>query len=260
MYSVRKTTHWHGDTQANMMVVNIVITGLLIWQFGSDYAVIFCSSALLHLVIEVGLAASGIRKGEVSVYGWKLPRAVDSVVRATVEGPAFCVPSFFVADQVAAGNLALAIGGPAVVVGVLSAYMGLADRRDIARLEPGQQPLMSRRAMTKPGAVMLLALINSLALGALFSIPAPYRAHAFTFVAAYALLVMLFYLINYNLGVRMVQIYDCETKSFTTPGPLFQATALTYDSAYEMGLLISAAYWVTFYLGLFQYATLGVAA
>jgi len=86
--------------------------------------------------------------------------------------------------------------------------------------------------------------------------PDPYRLHGFTYVLSYALLAMLYYLFNYNFGVRMVQLYDADTQEYTTPGPLFQATALTYDCAYEMALLISPAYWVTYYLGGFQFTTL----
>ena len=110
--------------------------------------------------------------------------------------------------------------------------------------------------MTRPGAVMLLSLLNTICLAALFLMPAPYRTHAFIYLLTYSTLVGIFYLINYNLGVRMVELYDHERKEYTRPGPLFQAAGLAYDSSYEMALLISPAYWVTFYLGFFHYATL----
>ena len=154
------------------------------------------------------------------------------------------------------GNIALGIGFPAVVIGLASLYMGLADRRDVGRLGPEEKPQLSRRAMTRPGAVMLLSLINTGCLTALYLMPDPYRAHGFIYVIAYAMLAILFYIFNYNLGVRMVQLYDAENRTFTTPGPIFQAAGLAYDSSYEMALLISPAYWVTFYLGFFHYATL----
>lgn len=80
--------------------------------------------------------------------------------------------------------------------------------------------------MTRPWAVMLLALINTGCLTVLFLMPAPYRAHAFTYVIAFSLLVMLFFIINYNLGVRMVEIYDNERGGYTSPRPFFQAAAL----------------------------------
>ena len=256
MYSVRVITKGHGNTQALFLLYSLTITGFLIWTFGVDYFVIFCASALLHLLLETGLSLSGIRKGEVYVLGHKLPRAADAALRAFVEGPGFCVPAFFAADQIMGGNVGLGIGLPVLIVGVGSLFMGLADRRDVVRLGPDETPQMSRRAMTRPGAVMLLSLINTGCLTALFLMPDPYRAHGFIYVITYALLAMLYYLFNYNLGVRMVQLYDAETKSYTTPPPLFQTAALAYDCSYEMALLISPAYWVTFYLGLFHYATL----
>ena len=256
MYSVRKNTRGHGNTNLNILFLNLVATAVLTWQFGTDYLVIFCASTILILIIETGLALSGIRKGVVYVYGRKLPRVAELLLRASVEGPSFCVPAFFVADQFLAGRIIVGIVGSTLVVGIGSLYMGLADRRDLRRLRPGEEPLISRRAMTRPWAVMVLALINTGCLTALFLMPAPYREHAFTYLIAFSLLVMLFFIINYNLGVRMVEIYDHERGEYTKPGPIFQAAGLAYDSAYEMALLISPAYWVTFYLGLFQYTTI----
>lgn len=256
MYSVRRNTRGHGNTNLHILFLNLVGTAVLVRLFGADYLVIFCASSLLYFIIEAGLALSGIRKGVVYVYGCKLPRVADLLLRALVEAPAFCVPAFFVADQFLAGRTTAGIAGSALMVCVGSLYMGLADRRDLRRLGPGEEPLVSRRAMTRPGAVLFLTLINIGCLTALFLMPAPYRAHAFTYVIAYSMLVMLFYLINYNLGVRMVEIYDHERGEYTRPGPFFQAVGLAYDSAFEMALLISPAYWVPFYLGLFQYTTI----
>jgi len=45
--------------------------------------------------------------------------------------------------------------------------------------------------------------------------------------------------------------YDAETKEFYQPGLTVQFAGLTYDSAYEMALLVSPAYWLTFYMGVF---------
>jgi len=256
MYSVRINTKGHGNTYLNMLFLNLVATAALTWQFGADYLVIFCSSTILIFFIETGLALSGIRKGVVYVYGRKLPRLADLILRSMVDGPTICIPAFFVADQFIAGRIIVGIAGSTLLVGIGSLYMGLADRRDLRRLSPGEEPLVSRRAMTRPWAVMLLALINTGCLTAMFLMPAPYRVHAFTFVIAFSLFVMLFYFINYKLGVRMVEIYDHERGVYTKPGPLFQAAALAYDSAFEMALLITPAYWASYYLGLFQYTTI----
>lgn len=256
MYSVRKNTKDHGNTNLHILFFNIVGTAVLTWQFGTDYLVIFCASSIFHLIVEGSLALSGTRKGEVYVYGRRLPQAANVVLRSLVEGPALCVPAFFVADQLSAGRIMVGITGPAMVVGFGALYMGLSDQRDLRRLGPGEEPLFSRRAMTEPVAVMVLTLVNICCLAAMFMMPPPYRMHAFTYVIAYSMLTMLFYLINYNLDVRMIEIYDHERRVFTKPGPVFQSAALAYDSAFEMALLISPAYWVTFYLGFFQYATI----
>ena len=252
MYSVRKTTIEHGNTNIILLLYILLITGILIHYFGDNYFVIFCASALLHMIIETGLSISRIRVGKVYVYGRQLPRAVDVVLRSLVEGPAFCVPAFFVADQFQSGNALSSVAGSIITVGVASFYLGWTDRSNIQKLSPDKQPLLSRRAMTNPGAVMLLAFINSGCIAAFFLIPEAYRGHGFTYLFSYSGLVLLFYFINYNLGVRYIEFYDAETKEFYQPGLTVQIAGLTYDSAYEMALLVSPAYWLTFYMGLFK--------
>lgn len=256
MYSVRITTTRHGSTYLNMLAVNVLVTGLLTWRFGIDYLTIFSASGLLVTLIEVGLALSGLRKGATYVRGHRLPWLANAVLHGFVDGPGFCVPAYFVADQLMAGEYALGIVGGGVVVGLASLYMGLADWWHLRRLGPDEEPVVSRRAMTKPKAVVLLALLNATCLTAILLMPAPYRTHALVYLAAYSLMVMLFYLINYQLGVRMLQRYDREQETFTTPGPLVQALGLTFDSAYEMALLLSPAHWACFYLGLLEFSTL----
>jgi hypothetical protein len=254
MYSVRKYTIQHGNTNLIILLCILVVTTILVWQLGINYLIIFCSSSLIHIIIETGLVLKGIRKGkEYMLLGHKLPRWADLLMRSLVEGPGFCVPAFFVADRLMDGDIGLGIAGPVLLVGAFSLFMGLSDRNQLRRLNPGEEPMVTRRAMTKPLAVMLLALINTGCLTALFLMPAPYRAHAFTYLIAYSTLVMLFYFINYNLGVRMIEIYDHKHEEYIKPGPIYQAAGLTYDSAYEMALLISPAYWATFYLGLFHF-------
>lgn len=252
MYSVRETTKWHGNTNLVVLLINIVVTAVLYFNYGSNYLVIFCSSMLLHFIIESGLAVSGIRKGNVYVFGKKLPQAIDTLLKASVEGPAFCVSAFFVADSFENGNELFSLITAVIVVGLASFYMGLSDKKNIANLKIGDIPVISRRAMTKPKAVMLLALINTCCISAMFMIPNEDRSHAFTYLFAYAALVLLFYFINYNLRVRYIEMYDPITNTFTKPGLGIQIAGLIYDSAYEMALLVSPAYWLTFYLGFFN--------
>lgn len=253
MYSVRKNATGHGSTNINIFICVLMITAILTWQYGRNYFVIFIASSLLHLLIETGLFLTGLRKSVVYAYGYKLPRWADICLRAFVDGPAFCVPAFFIADQVIKGNGIVGMTGAALIVGAASLYIAIADCNDIRKLPPGETALSSRRAMTRPAAVMLLSLINTIGIVAILLMPPPYRSHAIIYIAAYSCLVILFYLINYNFGVRLIEIYDEDKKEFTKPGPLFQAAGLTYDSIYEMAFVISPAYWITFYLGLFQY-------
>ena len=187
----------------------------------------------------------------------KLPPIGDAALKACVEGPGFCVPAFFAASHILDGQVELGLSMSLLIVGLGSVFMAAKESQDIAKLGPDETPQYSRRAMTRPGAVMLLTLINTGCLTALFLMPDPYRLHAFTYVISYALLALFYYFFNYNAGVRMIQTYNAETKEYTTPGTFFQVCALTYDCAYEMALLISPAYWVTFYLGLFTYELMG---
>ena len=252
MYSVRKTTVKHGDANLIVLIYILIITSILIHQYGINYLVIFCSSALLHMLIETGLSIFGIRKGSVYIFGNELPRAADVVLKSLVEGPAFCVPAFFVADQFQSENYLFPIVLSVAVVGLAAFYLGWRDKVNIGKLTKEETPLVSRRAMTKPLAVILLALINSGCIAAFFLIPLTHRGHAFTYLFAYSVFVLLFYFINYNLGVRYIEMYESETKKYTKPGIGFQMAGLTYDSAYEMALLVSPAYWLTFYLGFFM--------
>ena len=100
MYSVRITTTRHGNTYLTMLGVNVAVTGLLTWRFGLDYLTIFCASGLLVAVLEIGLLLTGVRKGVTYVYGYQLPRLTKALLHGFVDGPGFCVPAYFVADQV----------------------------------------------------------------------------------------------------------------------------------------------------------------
>jgi hypothetical protein len=182
---------------------------------------------------------------------FKLPKFMEISLRSMVEGPAFCVPAYFVADQYEKGNLLLAVVASILVVGAASFYLGWFDRKHHLAAKDSTELIISRRAMSKPKGMMLLAFINTLCLLAIVFLPPERHAHAFTYYFSYAGLVLLFYFINFNLGVRYIETYDPETKSYVKPSLGMQIAGLTYDSTYEMTLLISPAYWLTFYLGFF---------
>jgi hypothetical protein len=252
MYSVRLTTNAHGKTTFHLFLFIVALSAWLIYSFGINYFMIFCASSLVHILIETGLFLSKLRKGDMYYGRYKLPKTLEILLRSMVEGPAFCVPAFFVADQVVKGNWMLAIGTALIVVGTASFYLGWFDRKHKNEAKSADDLIISRRAMSKPKGIMLLALINSICLLAIVFLPFEQQKHAFTYYFAYAGFVLLFYFINYNLGVRYIEMYNSETKCFEKPGLGMQIAGLVYDSAYEMTLLISPAYWLCFYLGFFQ--------
>jgi hypothetical protein len=252
MYSVRKTTIYHGNANFYVLLFILLLTSLLIINFGKNYLIIFLSSGLLHVILETAVTLTGVRKGHGYLFGKKLHRAPEILLRSFVEGPALCVPAFFVADQYIQGNTALAFVGSTTIVGLASLYLAVSDNVQLKKAGK-EGEMISRRAMTNPKSVMLLALLNTFCLSMLFLIPLESRGLAFMYLLAYSTFVLSFYFINYNFGVRYVEIYDPETKEYRKPGALMQAAGLSYDSVYEMALLISSAFWVPFYLGLFEF-------
>jgi hypothetical protein len=252
MFSVRKTTKFHGNANFIVLIYILLITSILITFYGINYLVIFLSSSLLHLLIETALTISNIRKGSTYLYGRKLSKPSEIILRSFVEGPAFCVPAFFIADQFIAGNVLPALTSATFIVGIAAFYLAYSDNFQLRKIKTDEDVIISRRAMTKPKSVMLLALINTICISMMFLIPLDSRYHAFAYLLSYSLFVVLFYFINYNMRVRYIELYDPETMSYKKPGVLMQVSGLLYDSAYEMSLLISPAYWIPYYMGIFS--------
>lgn len=98
MYSVRLTTKHHGVTTVHLFLFILCLSCVLFWTFGWNYLVIYVASSFLHVLIETGLFLSGIRKGDMYYRQWKFPKTVEIFLRSMVEGPAFCVPAYFLAD------------------------------------------------------------------------------------------------------------------------------------------------------------------
>lgn len=251
MYSVRLTTKAHGITTTHLFLFIVSLSGFLTFFFGWNYAIIFCASSLLHVVIETSLHLLNLRKGEMFYGVKKIPKFMEILLRSMVEGPAFCVPAFFVADQFILGPSFTALFISILVVGGASFYLGWFDRKHVNTLVNESDLLVSRRAMLKPKAVISLAFINSLCLIAIMLIPSEHRNHAFIYYISYAGFVLLFYFINFNLGVRYIEVFNADTKLYEKPKISMQVLGLVYDSAYEMTLIVSPAYWICFYLGFF---------
>lgn len=252
MYSVRKTTSYHGNSNLYVLIFILLLTTLLVVNFGKNYLTIFLSSGLLHVIIETGLTITGLRKGKTFLFGKKLHRVPEILLRSFVEGPAFCVPAFFVADQFSSGNASIAILASFLIVGGASGYLAHSDRRNIRMLPSKDSLIISRREMTNPKAIMLLALLNTICISIMFFIPTEHTEHASIYIFSYAGFVLLFYFINYNFGVRYIEMSDPVTNEYSKPNLVMQIAGLIYDSAYEMTILISPAYWIPLYLDFFK--------
>jgi hypothetical protein len=99
----------------NLGIFILVLTAGFIWHYGIDYLVIFLASVIFQLVMEGTLTLSGLRKGEIYLYGRKLSSAANVCLRSLVDGPGLCVAAFFVADQFLAGSVVTGIIGSVVV-------------------------------------------------------------------------------------------------------------------------------------------------
>ncbi|MFM7668018.1 MAG: hypothetical protein ACKO7D_07505 [Bacteroidota bacterium] len=252
IYSVRQTTTKHGDANFHILLYIIVITSLLVWYFGKNYLIIFLSSGAVHFIIESLLTITGIRKGRTFLFGKQLPRLAEISLRSLVEGPAFCVPAYFIADQIKNGNLVIIAIFGAIIVGLASLYSALSDNYFVKKHMNTDKIITSRRAMSKPKAFITLLVINSFFLFLIFRLPNVAFEHATMYLVSYACFVLLFYFINYNLGVRYIEMYDSKKDEYFKPGVFYQAVGLFYDSVFEMTLFISPAYLIPYYLGLFN--------
>lgn len=252
IFSVRQTTLKHGDTNFHILIYILIVTALLIFYFGVNYLIIFLSSSIVHFLIESMLTLTGIRKGRTFLFGKQLSRFSEISLRSLVEGPAFCVPAYFIADQIEHGNfLTIALLG-IMVVGLASLYSALSDNFYLKKFNSTDSVITSRRAMSKPKAFMSLLIINSFHLFLILSLPRFELNQAITYLISYAFFVLLFYFINYNLGVRYIEKFDPINNEYVKPGLLYQAAGLFYDSVFEMTLFISPAYFIPLYMGLFN--------
>jgi hypothetical protein len=208
-------------------------------------------------MLEFGLLITGARKSTVYLFGKQLPKLTDSGIRAFVEGPGMCLPSFFMADQIMQGNVVFGTVASCVFMTIMALYSSIMDRVSLSKLKPDEKPIWSRRKMNREGVVMGVAFIDLVSLSLMFNIPDTVaRHHAFYFALSFFILMQLFFFINYAFGVRMIQRDDPETGKIYTPGPLFVILGFTYDSACEMSLLNMPYYLLPCFLGYFSYAGL----
>ena len=199
IYSVRQTTVKHGDRNFHLLLYILLITSLLIANYGKNYLIIFLSSSVLHFCIESLLTITGIRKGRTFLFGRQLTRVSEISLRSLVEGPAFCVPAYFIADQIKTHSFLPVIILGLVVVGIASFYSALSDYYFVKKYISTDKIITSRRAMSKPRAFLALLLINSFFLYMIVLLPNNDFHHGLIYLMSYACFVLLFYIINYNL-------------------------------------------------------------
>ncbi|MFC1540200.1 hypothetical protein ACFL41_01770 [Gemmatimonadota bacterium] len=256
MYSTRITTVHHGTAQFFLLPSVMMLTAILAVLRSPDYLVIYLSSGILVGILEIGLSLTGWRTSRVTVFGKELAAVPGGAMRGFIEAPGIAVPAFFMADLLVAGQHALAIAVPTILIGIFALYSSITDWSQLKRLKEGEQPIHIRRKMTRPAVVMVVAVVDVICLSSLFMMPDPYRTHGFFFLLASFALTALFFGINYSFGVRIIQQYNYETNKYYKSGTLFSVAAFIYDSFYEMSLFNMYYYLIPYMAGLFTYSTI----
>ena len=235
MYSVRLTTNQYGKTNFYLSLGILIATATLHHYIGESIWVIYFSSLVWHLFIEIGLFLSGLRKGEVYFGKYKLPKGIEIVQRAMVEGPAFCVPAYLVGANGKIGDPPqLIIGALLVIAGSL--YLALSDFFSVRR-SPKENLVYTRRSMNAPGGMIILGIVNMSLIFYIALNPATW-----VYFIAYSIFVLIFYAIHLPLGIRFIEFRTETSSSYHRPNFAYQCLGLFYDSTYEMTLFIAPAY------------------
>lgn len=235
MYSVRLTSPHHGKYNTILLLFILATTLGLQGTLGGSFWIIYLSSVCWHLCIEFGLFFAGMRKGKVFVGTQYLPKFVEILQRALVEGPAFCVPAYLISSvERPSGFYLIILGFVLVIAGSL--YAAFSDYQSLKSL-PLEQWVYTRRAMNNPFGMMVLGICNGVVI---FYIAL--HSETWSYLLAYALSVLIFYIIHFPLGLRFIQLKDERTDTYYKPGKGMQGLGLIYDSVYEMTLFIAPAY------------------
>lgn len=255
MYVSRLASHRHGAYQVHLLLATIALTLAIAWRAPNptDYAVIFLSSGLLFTLMEFRIDRLGIRKSELHLSDKALPPLLNCALRGFTEGTGYCVPAFFFADHLARGEDALAWGVLAGFAALWSAYSGLMDLKDVRALPPEERVIVSRRFMTAPRLVMIVAFNASACLAAFFLMSAPWRAHGFAFLFGTFFVAAMFFLINGLLGVRLIERRDEASGEIVRASAPFTVVAFTYDCLFEMAFIFAPFYLIPYALGLFTF-------
>lgn len=242
MYSVRLTSPHHGKATTFLLLFILGITFSLQSILGGSFWIIYFSSVCWHLWIEIGLFVSGMRKGKVFAGVHQLPKSIEILQRAMVEGPAFCVPAYLISSAVRSPNFSLILLGFVLVI-MGSLFSAISDYRSIKSI-PKEDRVFTRRAMNNPVGMMVLGICNAMVL---FYIAL--HSETWAYILAYAASVLIFYIIHFPLGLRFIQLKDEQTNAYYQPGKGMQGLGLIYDSVYEMTLFIAPAYLIPWSFG-----------
>lgn len=242
MYSVRLTNNQYGKTNFYLSLGILLATATLNHYYGGSIWVIYLGSVAWHLFIESGLFLSGLRKGEVYFGTYKMPKGIEIVQRAMVEGPAFCVPAYLVSANGKIGDTShLIIGALLVIIGSL--YLAISDLLSIRR-SPKENLIYTRRSMNAPGGMMVLGIVN---MSLIFYIAL--NQSTWLYFVAYSIFVLIFYAIHLPLGIRFIEFGADTSTTYHRPNFGWQCLGLFYDSTFEMTLFIAPAYLIPWSFG-----------
>ena len=185
------------------------------------------------------------------VYGKPVGAVLDSLVKGTAEGPGLCVPALLAADLIYRGQTAAGVVVPCVILFLWSLYWAFRERKALDKLGSGESPIMNRRWMNKPGTIFFVAFVD-LIVGVIICwlLPPEQKYHVTLFVVMFFVVLQVFFLVHTHYGIRRIETYDPETKTYTPARKILSRRSFLYDSIFEMALLNTPFYLIAYGLGL----------
>ena len=252
IYMTRITTANYGTYLFHLVIVNVLMTLVLTGLYHTlNYVAIFVSSALFLSLMEYAMVRRGMRTSRMFVYGKQVSPLTDSFIKGTAEGPSLCVPALFAADQIYGGHYLVGILVPCAILFFWSTYWAMLEQRGIKSLKAGETPIINRRWMNKPEMVFFVCMVDLIVISSIaWGMPANEKSHAIYFLVMFFVILQVFFIVHSRFGVRRIDKYDPETKTYAPAGTRFSLLGYTYDSIFEMSLLNAPYYLIPYALGL----------
>lgn len=252
MYMTRITTANYGTWLLHLVGVNILMSVAFTVLFSSPgYIAICIVSGVLLSLMELGMLRRGMRTSRMLVYGRQVGPAADSFIKGFAEGPGLCVPALFGADQLYAGHYLVGILVPCMILLLWSLYWAFRERIGLEQLKEGESPIINRRWMNKPEMVFFVGMVNlGVGIWILWGMEVAHRLHIVYFLLMFFLVLQVFFLVHARYGVRRIDKYFPETKTYAPDGVRFSVLGYTYDSIFEMAMLNAPYYLIPYSLGL----------